>query len=268
MQAQLTAVDVADGKDKNIDVWVHDLPRHSYTRFTFDPAEETTVAWSHDGKTIAYRSAASGKVVRLKNASGLEAERGVGPDRNIGDAIPVSWTHDDKAIIVCNLGPSGGSKLELLSLVDQILTLALVANGNQREAQVSPDGKWLAYASDESGDWEVYIAPLPGTGGKLQVSRGGGLEPRWRCDGKEIFYVSFAGSNKRLMAVPVTAEGGISTGTPVPLFQIRDRSIVSSTDLFSYDVTADGQRFLVNQYVKPAQIQPLNIVLKATADSH
>ena len=171
---QRVAVDVADGKDKNIDVWVHDLPRHSYTRFTFDPAEETTAAWSHDGKTIAYRSAASGKVVRLKNASGLEAERGVGPDRNIGDAIPVSWTHDDKAIVVNNLGPSGGSKLELLSLVDQTLTPALVANGNQREGQVSPDGKWLAYASDESGDWEVYIAPLPATGGKLQVSRGEG----------------------------------------------------------------------------------------------
>ncbi|HEY5175338.1 MAG TPA: hypothetical protein VII95_07205 [Terriglobales bacterium] len=94
------------------------------------------------------------------------------------------------------------------------------------------------------------------------------MEPRWRSDGKEIFYVSFAGSNKRLMAVPVTAEGGLSTGTPVPLFQIRGRSIVSSTDLFSYDVTADGQRFLVNQYVKPAQIQPLNIVLNATADGH
>ena len=262
------AVDVADGKDRNIDVWIHDLSRHSYTRFTFDPSEETTPAWSHDGKTIAFRSAAPGKVVRLKNASGLEAEHGMGPDRDVGDVIPVSWTRDDQAIVVSNLGRAGGSKLELLSLADQSITPIVTANGNQCEGQVSPDGKWLAYASDESGDWEVYIAPLPGTGGKLQASRGGGMEPRWRADGKEIFYVSYVGSNKRLMAVPVSAEGGLSTGTPVPLFQIRGRAIVSSTDLFSYDVTADGQRFLVNQYVKPEQVQPLNIVLNATAGLH
>jgi len=191
----------------------------------------------------------------------------VGPQKS-SDSMPLSWSRDGSHIVVTEQPLSGGSKLKLLSLVDQTLTPAVVANGNQCEGQVSPDGKWLAYASDESGDWEVYIAPLPGTGGKLQVSRGGGMEPRWRSDGKEVFYVSFVGSNKRLMAVPVTAEGGLSTGTPVPLFQIRDRSIVSSTDLFSYDVTADGQRFLVNQYVKPAQIQPLNIVLNATADSH
>jgi hypothetical protein len=91
------------------------------------------------------------------------------------------------------------------------------------------------------------------------------MEPRWRADGKEIFYVSYVGFNKRLIAVPVSAEGGLATGTPLPLFQIRGRAIVSSTDLFSYDVTADGQRFLVNQYVKPEQVQPLNIVLNATA---
>ena len=262
---QRVAVDVADGKDKNIDVWIHDLPRHSYTRFTFDPTEETTPSWSHDGKMLAYRSAAPGSVLRLKNASGLEAERGMGPDRNIGDAIPVSWTLDDRSIVFTNLGTSGGSKLELLSLADETVSQAVVASGNQCEGQVSPDGKWLAYASDESGDWEVYIAPLPATGGKLQVSRGGGLEPRWRRDGKEIFYVSYVGWNKTLMAVPVNAEGGLSTGSPAPLFRIRGRGIVSSTDLFSYDVTADGQRFLVNQYVKPLQVQPLNIVLNATA---
>jgi Tol biopolymer transport system component len=264
---QRVAVDVLDGKDKNIDIWIHDLPQHTFTRFTFDPAEETNPTWSRDGKTIAYRSAAVGKVIRLKNASGLEGEQGVGPQKS-SDSMPLSWSRDGSHIVVTEQPLSGGSKLELLSLVDQTLTPAVVANGNQCEGQVSPDGKWLAYASDESGDWEVYIAPLPGTGGKLQVSRGGGLEPRWRSDGKEIFYVSFAGSNKRLMAVPVTAEGGLSTGSPVPLFQIRGRSIVSSTDLFSYDVTADGQRFLVNQYVRPTQILPLNIVLNATADGH
>ena len=261
---QRVAVDVTDVKDKNVDVWVYDLPRHTYTRFTFDPAEETTPVWSHDGKTIAYRSAAAGKIVRLKDANGLESDRGVGPPRTSSDFIPLSWTRDNSGIIITEQPLNGGSKLELLSLKDQTLVPAVAASGSQCEGQVSPDGKWLAYTSDESGDWEVYISPLPATGGKLQVSRGGGMEPRWRGDGKEIFYVSYAGHNKRLMVAPVSAEGGLSTGNPVPLFQIGGRAIVSSSDLFSYDVTPDGQRFLVNQYVRPARPQPLNVVLNAT----
>jgi len=261
---QRVAVDVADGTDKNIDIWIHDLQRHSYTRFTFDPAEETNPVWSRDGKTVAYRSAGGG-MVRLKSASGLEADRSAGPDRGAGQTIPMSWTSDDAGIVFAEQPSSGGSKLQLLSLADQTFKPAVNPGGSQRQGQVSPDGNWLAYASNESGDWEVYIAPLPGTGGKLQVSRGGGMEPRWRADGKEIFYVSYAGMTKRLMAVAVSAQGGLSTGMPVPLFQVPGRTIISSTDLFSYDVTADGQRFLVNQYVKPAQVPPLNIVLNATA---
>ena len=86
-------------------------------------------------------------------------------------------------------------------------------------SQVSPDGKWLAYASDESGDWEVYIEPLPKSAVSYR-SHAADLEPRWRRDGKEIFYVSYVGWNKTLMAVPVNAEGGLPTGRPAPLFQI------------------------------------------------
>jgi eukaryotic-like serine/threonine-protein kinase len=261
---QRVAVDVADARDKNVDLWIYDLPRHTYTRFTFDPAEETNPTWSHDGKTIAYRSAVSEKIIHLKNADGLESARGVGAQRAFSDSLPLSWTRDDNGIIVAEQPLNRGSKLELLSLKDQSVSLAVAASGSQCQGQVSPDGKWLAYSSDESGDWEVYISPLPASGGKLQVSRGGGMEPRWRGDGKEIFYVSYAGQNKRLMSVAVSAEGGLSTGSPVPLFQMRGRAIVSSSDMFSYDVTRNGQRFLVNQYVKPAQVEPLNIVLNAT----
>jgi len=261
--AQRVAVDVADPKDRNIDVWIHDLPAHTYTRFTFDPSEETSAIWSRDGKTIAYRSAAiPGCIVRLKNANGLEAERGIGPERARLDAMPTSWTHDDSGLVISQQMESGGPKLQLLTLADGKQTPIVNAPGSQYGGQISPDGKWLAYASDESGDWEVYITPFPATGGKLQVSRGGGTEPRWRGDGKEIFYLS---PTKQIMSVAVTAAGGLSTGLPTPLFQIHPRAPVSSTDIFSYDVTADGQRFLVNQYVKPPQVLPLNIVLNATA---
>jgi hypothetical protein len=122
----------------------------------------------------------------------------------------------------------------------------------------------VAYASDESGSWEIYVTTFPGAAGKWQISRGGGTEPRWRGDSKEIFYL---GPNGMLTAVAVSTEGGFSSSTPVPLFQFRGRAAISSTDVFSYDVTKDGKRFLVNRYVKPEQIAPLTIVLHAEANS-
>ena len=121
----------------------------------------------------------------------------------------------------------------------------------------------MAYASDESGNWEIYVTTFPGAVGKWQVSRGGGTEPRWRGDGKEIFYLGPTGT---MTAVPVSTMGTFSTGTPAPLFQFHGRAAISSTDVFSYDVAKDGKRFLVNRYVKPASITPLTIVLNAGAE--
>ncbi len=143
----------------------------------------------------------------------------------------------------------------------QMATPFQTGPGNQANGMISPDGKFLAYSSDESGDWEIYVTTFPGAAGKWQVSRGGGTEPRWRGDGKEIFYL---GPKGMLTAVPVNPRGTFSTGTPTPLFQFHGRSVISSTDVFSYDVTKDGKRFLVNRYVKPERITPLTIVLNAT----
>ena len=102
---------------------------------------------------------------------------------------------------------------------------------------------------------------FPALSGKWQISRGGGTEPRWSKDGKEIFYIATSGS---LNAVPVSAAEGFSSGTPVPLFQVHGRAPVSTTDMFTYDVASDGQRFLVNRYVKPEHIAPLTILLNAS----
>jgi eukaryotic-like serine/threonine-protein kinase len=119
-------------------------------------------------------------------------------------------------------------------------------------------------ATDESGNSEIYVTTFPGAAGKWQVSRGGGGEPRWRGDGKEIFYVSSRGM---LMGVPVSAEDGFSTGAPVPLFQTHGRSPISSTDIFSYDVAKDGKRFLVNRHVRPEHVAPLTILLNGAKAS-
>jgi eukaryotic-like serine/threonine-protein kinase len=268
-------VDITDLKANNIDVWIDDLNKGTSTRFTFDPAEETDGVWSRDGKMIAYRSVANGSGVSLKNASGLQPERTLLKLKNAMktvanadsfDLIPTSWSMDDSQIL-CALQTSSkdslGSVLVLVAASGEELTEFLPKDSSKTNGQISPDGKWVAYASNESGEWEIYVTTFPSAAGKWQVSRGGGTEPRWRGDGKEIYYI---GPTETLMAVTVETGGGLSSGAPIPLFQIRGRAPISSTDLFTYDVTKDGKRFLVNQYLKPDHVIPLTIVQHALTE--
>ena len=132
-----------------------------------------------------------------------------------------------------------------------------------RNAQFSPDGKFVAYASSETGSWEVYVSPFPDFGSKWQISRGGGEEPRWRRDGKEMFYLAPDG---RLMAVDVKSGTGLEAGSPVALFQTHPRQPISAMDFFSYDVTADGEKFLVNTRVETSNSAPLSVILNWTSE--
>ncbi len=127
----------------------------------------------------------------------------------------------------------------------------------RRNAQFSPDTKWVAYSSNETGNWEVYVSPFPSGTSKWQVSRGGG-EPRWRRDGKELFYLSPEG---KMMAVPVRLGTSFEAGSPLVLFQTHLRQPISAQDVFSYDVTGDGQKFLVNTKVDEPNAAPLSIIL-------
>jgi Tol biopolymer transport system component len=136
----------------------------------------------------------------------------------------------------------------------------LAGPGIKSHGQISPDGKWVAYASNEGGQWEIYVTTYPDANGKWQVSRAGGTEPRWRGDSKAVFYI---GPQQMLTEATISTDGGFSTTATRPLFTIRPRAPISYTDLMNYDVTRDGKRFLVNQYVRPEQAPPLNIVMHA-----
>jgi Tol biopolymer transport system component len=257
-------VDISDPKENNVDIWLESTNGPGNTRFTFDPAEEVVGVWSRDSKNIAYRSnLSSGFGLILKPATGLERERLVLQGPGTDDFIPNSWSPDDMKVLVTHQSVSG-PHLELVSLREGKSTNLLSSNAGQSNGMISPDGKWVAYASDESGNWEIYVTTFPGAAGKWQVSRGGGNEPRWRGDSKEIFYLAPGGM---LTAVPVSTIGTFSSGSPVPLFQFHGRAAISSTDVFSYDVTKDGKRFLVNRYVKPEKIEPLTILLPASRDA-
>jgi len=252
------AADVSDTKANNVDVWIDSATTNM--RFTFDPAEEVVGVWSRDGSNIAYRSnITTGTAFFVKAASGLEKEKLIFNAGLTDDMFPSSWSSDDSQI-VCTYQSPNGSHVSLLSLADGKNTIFNLGKGNQSNPQISRDGKWMAYASDESGQWEAYVTAFPAAAGKWQVSRGGGTEPRWRGDGKEIYYL---GPGGMLTAVSVSSQGTFSTGQPVPLFQFHGRAPISSTDTFSYDVTSDGSKFIVNRYLKPDHVDPLTIVLHA-----
>ena len=265
---QQLAADIADPKASNVDVWTFDLRAGTSGRFTFGALEEATPVWAPDGGRIAYGSSDTGMEVKI--TSRLEEERIVAErpgtrTLNMGGGLvsPNSWSRDGKYVVtrIDGMGREP-SHLALFKIGGQTFLPMLPSKGNQANGQISPDGKWLAYATDESGGWNVYATTFPGAAGKWQVSFGGGNEPRWRDDGKEMFYLD---ANGMLTAVSISAGSTFSSGTPQPLFRVRPRPPISNTDVFSYDVTKDGSRFIVNRYVKPSSIPPLDILLNATA---
>jgi Tol biopolymer transport system component len=254
------AVDISDQQANNVDLWLEGTSGTANSRFTFDPAEEVVGVWSRNGKAVAYRSAGGtvlAGTLMFKAADGLERERQIATIPGADDIIPNSWSPDDQQVLVTHQSPSG-YHLELVSSSGKTMVPFQTGPGSQTNGMISPDGKWVAYASDESGSWEIYVTTFPNAAGKWQVSRGGGREPRWRGDSREIFYLAPSGM---LTSVPISTIGTFSSGTPVPMFQFHGRAAISSTDVFSYDVAKDGKRFLVNRYLKPEHIEPLTIVL-------
>ncbi len=173
------------------------------------------------------------------------------------DKVPNDWSRDGKYILYTR-----GADLWFVTLPDLKSSEFLKAASVLTNGQFSPDGKWVAYASNETGKWEIYVTSFPEPRGKWQVSTGGGEQPRWRGDGKELFYLS---SDGKIIAAPVTAGANFDSGTPVALFQATPRQPVSSRDLFVYDVSRDGQRFLINTQVKQAETGPMSVVLNWSA---
>jgi len=244
------AVDKTDIGDQNtIDVWTYELEHQSAKRFTFGPGLTMAPIWSPDGSRLIYTANRQllSQILFMKNVDGTQEEIRLMQDDKGGTA-PNDWSRDGKYVLY-----STGSELWIVTLPALKNSLFLKAPSVLRNGQFSPDGRWVAYASNETGRWEIFVTSFPDARGKWQVSTGGGEQPRWRGDGKELFYLS---SESKMMAVPVTTGAKFDAGTPVALFQTTPRQPVVSADVFVYDVSRDGQRFLINTPVKQGETQP------------
>jgi Tol biopolymer transport system component len=249
------AVSITTGS--NMDIWLYDAVRGPRTRFTSDPATESEAIWSPDGRTIVFASDRKGHLDLYRKSANLSgAEEPLYID-NL-EKRPSSISPDGKFLLYYNLGdPKTGSDLWILP--DPLGPPGtakpyslLQSQFDEVNGQFSPDGHWIAYQSDETGRNEIYVVPFPGPGSKRQISTTGGSQPRWRADGKEIFYVAL---DQKLMAAEITTKDGETQhGEVRPLF-----GPLLTSNGFQYDVSADGQRVLA---VTPRQSasEPLTII--------
>lgn len=224
------------------DVWIYDVARGLRSRFTYTPGVDTNPVWLPDGSSIAFCSNRNGIYSIYRKSLELTSGEELLYSDPI-DTLTDSWSPDGKFLMVHQRDPKNLEDLAVLPVTSNTgaaLKLSPFVKTPFRElhGRFSPDGRWVAYVSNESQRTEIYVAPFPGPGGKQQISASGGTQPRWRGDGKEIYYAAHDGT---LTAAEVSIKGNAievgavrSLGIPV----VRGRG-------WLYDVTADGQRFLV-----------------------
>jgi Tol biopolymer transport system component len=244
--------------DGNVDVWLLDIVRGVLSRFTLDAANDVNPVWSPDGAQIAFQSNRTGvSDLYIKSASGAGGDQVLLSTKE--DKAPADWSRTGY-LLYRNTGPKTGYDLWALPLTGDRKPFAVVQTEfEERDGQFSPDGKWVAYQSNESGRFEIYVQPFPGPGGKWLVSSNGGAQVRWRPDGKEIFYV--ATMDEKLMAVPIALAGNQpEIGAPTALFTARLGGAVQGLFKQQYMVSTDGQRFLVNAVADEAA-SPISLIL-------
>jgi len=246
------------------DIWIIDVARAFPTRFTFDPASDTAAVWAADGSRVFFRSTRSGGGDLFeKSTNGATTEQLLLASSD--PKSPVDMTPDGRLLLFVSTRPQTGVDLFALPLTGDRKPFPVVQTSfDESEGQFSPDVRWLTYTSNESGRQEIYVQPFPGPGEKVQVSSAGGAHPRWRRDGREVFYVAPDGS---LMAASVNARPGtkVDVAAPAKLFAphwATGSNILNTGGLQrpQYAVAADG-RFLVNISVDEASLKPITVVL-------
>jgi Tol biopolymer transport system component len=259
-------------------IWVIDVARGIPTRFTFSAATDLDPVWSPDGSQLAYMSGEGGGALAIKSFSGGGNEERL--TKGDSFARPCDWSPDGRSLMYVHAQSITGQHPSLWLLSDMAGDPAnrktapyLEPQFSIGQCQFSPDGRWLAYTSNEAAQGnEVYVQSYPAGTDKTRISNGGGSQPRWRRDGKELFYMGVGG---RVVALDVKTGPKFQAGIPHQLFETHmflpeagTRANDTTTLMFRYDVTPDGKRFLVNNTVQaaPAEVSPpITWVLNWTA---
>jgi Tol biopolymer transport system component len=248
------AIDRLDPQLGTYDLWLIDSARGTSSRFTFDPGTEWYPVWSPDGARIAFASNRAGAFdIYAKVSSGVGKEELLLKSDVM--KYPTDWSRDGRFLLYTQNSPKTLNDIWVLSLADQKATPFLQTEYSERDGVFSPDGKWIAYTSDESGKEEVYVKAFPASQAYWQISKGGGSRSRWNRNGKELFYLAPDG---KIMAVEVKNGVRVQAGVPQPLLETH---VTSGATKFA--VTDDGRRFLIPSPVPEAR-SPITVVFNWT----
>jgi len=244
---------------QNLDIWIQDLARGGLTRFTFDPANDNVPVWSPDGTRIAFSSLRKGGALYVGPSSRPGGEEVLLERASMERArIPQDWSKDGRFLLYREIDPKTSRDLWALPLTGSDRKQFEVARtpANENNGQFSPDGRWVAYETDESGRFEIVVQPFPEATATWTVSTGGGTQPRWSADGKELYFIAPDG---KLMAAPITSTGAtFAAGTPTALFPAR-LAPGGPANKQQYVVSRDG-RFLIYQQIEESAA-PITLIL-------
>ncbi len=255
--------DQAEPRNRTLDLWRLDFAHGIPSKLTFHPSHDMFPLWSPDGPRIAFNSLREPPPQLYElNANSAGTEKRL-LKTNV-PAGPSSWSSDGSLLIYQTVHPQTGGDIWALPLAGKPEEYPVVDTAaDERYGTLSPDGRWLAYISNETGTYEVYAESFPATGFKRQLSTQGGYEPHWRRDGKELFYMA---PNQTLMAVGVkTNPTTLEVSPPKALFATRIKWMEIQAGAHHYAAARDGQRFLISSTTDEARSMPVTIMLNWSA---